>query len=332
MSMPEIEGLRVERELGRGGFATVYQAWDTTFDRWVAAKVLTSPFTTDQQRRQFDRECRSLGRLSDHPGIITVLRAAETDGGHACLVMAFAEGGTWDDLLKAGHTMDEATVLQHGITLADALGAAHERQVLHLDIKPANVLVHHGRPMLGDFGIAKMTDATSAVTSGTRMLTAQYAPPELFDDRPPTPAADVWSLAATICAMVAGEPPFGGGDATMLALMAAIATGEPKDMAAHGLSPVVWQVLRACFAKDPGDRPADGAALREALQAALASPGLATPAPPPPDPSTLGERTVVVPSGPASGPPAGPPAGPPSGPPTGPPTGAPAASNSSMTT
>ncbi len=282
-----IAGLGPATPIGRGGFGTVYKADQPAFRRTVAVKVLDGNLDERAQRR-FERECQAMGSLSDHPGIVTIFDAGTTGTGAPYLVMAFQPGGSVADKLVAEGRLPWADGLRIGVEVAEALAAAHRMDVLHRDVKPANILLSgYGHAQLGDFGIARVTGATQ--TRGDQVTASLlYAPPEILQGTPPGPASDIYSLGATLFEALAGRAAFAGGsEDSIAALLGRIASVPVPDLRPGGVPAAVAAVVERAMAKDPGQRPASAATLaRELAGAARAADvdlgGAGTPAPGPP--------------------------------------------------
>jgi hypothetical protein len=270
---PDIPGHSVIDFLGSGGFATVYRTWQVAVGRETAVKVDGRVLHTERDQRRFLREVTAAGRLSGHPNVVDVYDAGTLRDGRPYLVMELCAGGSLNDELRRGGPMSAARACHIGASLADALAAAHAAGILHRDIKPANVLVNsYGVVGLSDFGLASITAASGDQSVSRDSLTPAYAPLESFQGAEPTAAADVYSLAATLYALVAGRPPrfpVGGGSpsvATILALH-----GRPVDDV-PGVPPEMMAILRQCMAVDPARRLPSAAALRDSLAAILEQP------------------------------------------------------------
>jgi serine/threonine protein kinase len=152
-SLPVVPGLERPEAIGRGGFGVVYAADEPAFGRRVAVKVLTTRIGDDEARRGFERECRAMGTLSGHPHIVAVHRGGTTDKGEPYIVMEFMAGGSLADRMALTGPLAWSEVLEIGILIAGALETAHRAGILHLDVKPANVLMSRfAEPALGDFG------------------------------------------------------------------------------------------------------------------------------------------------------------------------------------
>jgi serine/threonine protein kinase len=249
---PHIEGLTDWKPLARGGFAVVWQARQLSLDRPVAVKVYRQDLD-DRDRRRLLHEAAAAGKLSDHPGIITTYDAQTLLDDRPYLVMELCPGGSLTKWLKPENRPSEEQVRQVGVKIADALAAAHACGVLHRDVKPANILIDgYGNPGLADFGLAAVAGAESTV-DGLR-VTPAYAPPEVFEQQPATEAGDVFSLAATLYALLAGRPPRDfGPEPVSLEQMVEVA-GRPFDP----LPEVNWylmDVLMSALSIDPAARP-----------------------------------------------------------------------------
>jgi serine/threonine-protein kinase PknK len=177
----------------------------------VAVKVL-DPHGLHRQdlRSRFEQECKTLGMLGDHPNVVRVFQAGIGKSGSPYIVMEYLPAGSFVDRLDAEGPLPWEEVCVIGVKLAGALQSAHEAGVLHLDIKPANVLVGpDGEPKLADFGIARLRAALGVTTTTqTLALTVGYAAPELFEEDTPTTASDIYGLGATLFTLLAGHSPF----------------------------------------------------------------------------------------------------------------------------
>jgi len=205
---PDIAGLSDWRPLARGGFAAVWQARQDSLGRQVAVKVDFRPLDDDKQRRRFLRESGAAGRLSGHPGIVTVHDAGILPDDRPYLVLELCPGGSLSAWLSPEKRPPVQRVRDVGVRIADALAAAHARGVIHRDVKPANILIDaYGNAGLTDFGLAAMPEPGTELSVTMEALTPAYAPPEMFHSHPATESGDVYSLAATLYALLAGHPP-----------------------------------------------------------------------------------------------------------------------------
>ena len=186
----------------------MWQARQETLDRLVAVKVDHRPLNEDKERRRFLREAGAAGRLSNHRGIVTVHAAGILRDGRPFLVMDLCPGGSLTQWLKPGGRRSQKRVRDVGVRIADALAAAHARGVLHRDVKPANILIDsYDDPGLADFGLAAMPESGVELSVTLEGMTPAYAPKEVFYLEPPTEFGDVYSLAATLYALLDGKPP-----------------------------------------------------------------------------------------------------------------------------
>jgi serine/threonine protein kinase len=190
-------------EIGRGGAGVVYRCYQTSLGRSVAVKVLGSDLD-EANRERFLREGYAMGGLSGHPNIESILQVGVTESNRPYIVMPYHAAGSLAQRLRRIGRIAWPDALRIGVKLCGALETAHQAGTLHRDIKPANVLVNdYGEPQLSDFGIARIAggyETTTGVFSGTIAYTA----PEVLAGNPPTIAADVYSLGATIYALIAG--------------------------------------------------------------------------------------------------------------------------------
>ncbi len=254
-------------QLGEGGMATVYKAFDTRLERTVAIKVIRTDLDQDPQfLSRFDREAKALARLS-HPQIVHVLDAGESDG-IPFVVMDFVKGGTLKQQL--GSPMDPGSAARMLAPIARALEHAHTQGIIHRDIKPANILLSEdGRAMLSDFGIAKLLDpqtsAAGLTMTGVGIGTPDYMAPEQGLGQA-TPQTDLYALGVVFYEMVTGRRPYAGD--TPIAVLLKHATDplpRPRDLVPD-LPIEVERVLLRALAKKPEDRYPDMAALATALE------------------------------------------------------------------
>lgn len=296
--MPEpvflgIAGLTDAYEVGRGGFAVVYRAEQPTFDRTVAVKVLnTVPDTTSLER--FNREIRSMGKLSEHPAIATVLDAGTTADGRPYLLMPFLSGGSLQDALNDGRRFTSREAAELGVALASALAAAHAEGILHRDVKPANVMVgRYGDPLLVDFGIARIAGGHQT-TTGVVTATLGHAAPELLDGKPPSVASDIYALGSTLHMLMTGRLPFSAqGDQSVISLIARI-VGQPVPPLPDEVPSSLQAVIHRAMARSPEDRFGSAEEFAKRL-AASESPGGVTPfAPAAPAVEGRDEATRIV--------------------------------------
>jgi eukaryotic-like serine/threonine-protein kinase len=287
--MPETliaDRYRLDELLGRTGMSEVWAATDTELGRRVALKLLGP----DADTARFEREARAFAALA-HPNVTQLYDYGE-DQGRPYMVLEYVPDGTLEDRLQGGPLPDEqAWAIASDI--AAGLAHAHARGVVHRDLKPLNVLFdEEGRAKIADFGIARMSAGEGTLTeAGTVLGTAAYISPEQAHGRQATPASDVYSFGVILFRMLTGRPPFAADDPLELAMLHRDA--EPPPIASYrpDAPPVLETLATASLAKDPRERPRDGAALLAALGVAEGS-GFATdeatrvlPPPPPPPPA-----------------------------------------------
>ncbi len=262
--------------VGGGGFGAVYRALRPELNQMVAIKVMSRPATDPDTWRLFERERRSMGTLSAHPGIVTVFDSGLTaHDRRPYLIMEYLDEGSLAD--REPMTWQDAT--QVGVTVAAALQTAHDHGVLHRDIKPDNLLASSfGEVKITDFGIALLAEATGSVT--TRVVgTVQYMAPELLVPQPDRPSArtDVYSLAATIMALILGKPPYGRPDDTLLTIVDEVLRAPVPDLRVRGVPAAIATVIEQAMAKDPAARYASAADFGADLGRAREEVGIAGP-------------------------------------------------------
>ncbi|HEX8724235.1 MAG TPA: serine/threonine-protein kinase, partial [Gemmatimonadaceae bacterium] len=202
---------QIERELGRGGMATVFLARDIKHDREVAIKVLHPDLSASVGAERFEREIRLAAKLQ-HPNILGLYDSGEADG-LLYYVMPFVKGESLRDRLEREHMLPVDDAVAITLQVAEALGYAHEQGIVHRDIKPENVLLSGGHALVADFGIARAVSTgpdRKLTATGMSMGTPYYMAPEQASGETVGPTADLYSLGCMLYEMLAGEPPFTG--------------------------------------------------------------------------------------------------------------------------
>ncbi|MBB0232914.1 serine/threonine-protein kinase, partial [Streptomyces calidiresistens] len=259
--------------VGRGGMGTVWHATDEILDRAVAVKELRLPHGVDDAERRrlvtrTHREAKAIAAIRSR-GVVTIYDVVD-DGSRPWIVMELIEGRSLAEIIREDGPMSPHRAAEIGLAVLDVLRAAHERGILHRDVKPSNVLVSEpdGRVVLTDFGIAKVEGDPSITSTGMLVGAPSYISPERARGENPGPAADLWSLGALLYCAVEGRPPYdrGGPIATLSAVM-----NEPLDppRSAGPLKEVIAGLLTkdtAARLDEPGARRALVAA-REAASA-----------------------------------------------------------------
>jgi len=284
---------RLGRTLGRGGYARVYEAVDTSLGRTVALKVIDGEGADPADAARVRSEIRLLASLS-HPSLVT-LYDARLASAPAYLSMELIAGPTLADLIARG-PISEPEVARIGAEIAEAFAVIHSRGIVHRDVKPSNILIRPGghpgetpRATLADFGIASLVGSTRLTKAETVVGTAAYLSPEQARGMPAAPASDVYSLGLVLLEALTGSRPFGGR--TPHEALAARLLAAP-DIPAH-LSASWREALERMTAANPAERP-DATGLIAALRALSES--AAPVAGPPSDPHGAGDsRTRILP-------------------------------------
>jgi len=270
----------IERELGGGGMSHVFLATERRLDRQVVIKLLPPDLAGGVSLDRFHREIQLVARLQN-PHIVPVITAGEADG-VPFFTMPFVEGRSLREVLTSGTKMsvtEGANILRD---VATALGYAHERGIVHRDIKPDNVLLSGGAAVVTDFGVAKAISTAREGTApggsltqiGFSLGTPAYMAPEQAAADPSTDhRADIYSFGVMAYELFAGAPPFAGRSPA--ALLAAQMTETPALLsAARPDAPVpLVELVRRCLEKDPAKRPQSAAELVQGLDQALTSSG-----------------------------------------------------------
>jgi eukaryotic-like serine/threonine-protein kinase len=289
---------RVERELGRGGMATVFLAHDLRHDRPVALKVLHPELAATLGPERFQREIRFAARLQ-HPHILTVLDSGGTER-HLWFTMPYVDGETIRSRLRREGQLSIAESVRIARETASALDYAHRQGVMHRDIKPENILLtRDGDTLVADFGIARALVGGASGTAngpqaaltetGMSLGTPAYMSPEQASgDREIDARTDVYSLGCVLYEMLAGEPPFTGPTAQAILLRKFTETPRPLRVVRETVPETVERAASKALARAPADRFASAGEFGRALESAAATsataartaPTTATPASP----------------------------------------------------
>ncbi len=240
--------------LGGGGMGKVWLARDETLDREVAIKEVAPAFAVSpEHHRELHeralREARAAGGLK-HPGIVTVHDVLQRDGS-PLIIMEVIRGPSLEERIRHDGPLPAAEAVRVGRVVLDALRAAHAKKITHRDVKPSNILFEGDRVVLTDFGIALLHDDTFTTREDSVLGTPAFMAPEQARYSQVTPAADLWSLGATLFYAVQGRPPLAGR--TRAAILGELVSDRPvpRAVAAGPLAPVIDALLQ----KDPGARP-----------------------------------------------------------------------------
>ncbi|MGB2923281.1 MAG: serine/threonine-protein kinase [Mycobacterium sp.] len=265
-----VPGVSSAEKIGQGGFGIVYRAHQDSFDRTVAVKVLSAVDLNAEAHERFAREVRAVGRLSGHPNIVSVYEHGTTTSGAPYLLMEYCERGSYGDVLRNGQRLSWERAVDVGICIAEALEATHQGGLLHRDVKPDNILIDRfGKPKLADFGIAKNPAQGGLTMTGSFIGSPQYIAPEIVLGQAPSPASDLYALAASMYALITGEAPYvRDTDTSLVPLLHRITSENPPTLHHRDVpGPIADAVLRG-MAKEPAHRPASCAAFAEELRRA----------------------------------------------------------------
>ena len=263
----------VKRFLGEGGKKHVYLAHDTRLERDVAVALIKTEGLDEAGLARVRREARAMGRLGDHPNVVTVHDVGDQDG-QPFIVSQYMDGGSVDDLLgRAEHRrLPIERVLRLAEQICQALEHAHARSVIHRDLKPGNVwLTADGTAKLGDFGLALALDRSRLTLEGMMVGTVAYMPPEQALGRAADARSDLYALGAMLYEMVTGRPPFLGDDA--VGIISQHINTPPVAPSWHNaeVPRALEAVILRLLAKAPEERPESVAVVRQALGAITAT-------------------------------------------------------------
>jgi serine/threonine-protein kinase len=261
---------RVIGEIGRGAMGVVYRAEDPTLGRVVAIKTITLT-GTEEERAHFEarflQEARAAGGVS-HPAIVTIYDYGR-EGDTAFMAMEVLEGRELRDLIQSGG-IPPAEAVEIAARVAEALAFAHERGIVHRDVKPGNIMVlADGRVKIMDFGIARLDAPGVRTETGVLLGSPRYMAPEQVAGRPFDHRADVFSLGVVLYEMLTGAAPFGGGDIPQLMFQVMNAAVPPPSRANPSLPAVLDFIVARALKKNPEERYGSATEFAQDLRASL---------------------------------------------------------------
>ncbi len=272
---------RLDAVIGRGGMSTVYKAFDTVLERPVAIKLMHREIAADSdQLERFRREARAVAQLN-HPNVVTVIDAGEEplpDGeldegpsGTPFIVLEYVDGETLKSVIRRSGPLEVPQALAYAIEISRALGAAHESQIVHRDVKPHNVLIDpEGGAKITDFGIARSLSEEGLTMAGRVLGTTDYVSPEQALGQPVTPQSDLYSLGIVLYEMLTGDVPF-HGDSPVAVAMKHVREEIPDVQARRPqISAATASVVDRAVAKDLAHRYPDAATMTSDLENVLA--------------------------------------------------------------
>jgi serine/threonine-protein kinase len=264
---------RLEQPLGRGSMAEVWLATDVELERPVALKLLAP----DADRARFEREARAAAALA-HPNVTRIYDYGDAEG-RPYMALEYLPGGSLEERLPSNRPLQNDEAAAIATQLAAGLAHAHAHGLVHRDLKPANVLFDDAdRPKIADFGIARIGSSSTLTEAGTVLGTAAYISPEQAAGEPATPASDVYSFGVVLYRMLTGRLPFEAESPLELVEMHRRLDAPPVEVLRPDAPPRLTAVATAALARDPRQRPADGADLAAQLgvEAGTASAGART--------------------------------------------------------
>jgi serine/threonine-protein kinase len=263
---------RIERELGRGGMATVYLAWDLRHERHVAVKVLHPHIAAALGIERFLTEIKTTARLQD-PHILALYDSGEADG-FVFYVMPYIEGGSLRRRLEHEKQLPLDEAIRIACEVASAITAAHREGVIHRDVKPENILLHNGTALVADFGIALAVSAATAprlTAPGSHLGTPEYMSPEQATENSPIDArSDIYALGTVLYEMLAGETPFTGVSATTIIAKRAATSASSVRILRHPVPASLDATVARALAREPADRFATVTEFAQSLRHAAA--------------------------------------------------------------
>jgi serine/threonine-protein kinase len=267
MKIEQLGPYRIVRELGRGGMGTVFEGINVETGEAAAIKLLSAAMAAEEDfRSRFEGEIETLRRLN-HPHIVRLFGFGEQDG-QLFYAMELVDGQSLEDELRRGRRFYWREVAQIGIDVCQALRHAHDRGVIHRDIKPGNLLLSSdGHVKLSDFGIARLFGNTRLTSAGSVLGTAEYMAPEQADGRPVEPRSDLYSVGAVLYALLARRPAFQGKSLPEVLHKQRYDKPEPVGRYAPDCPAELGQIVAQLLEKEPERRITNALILGRRLSA-----------------------------------------------------------------
>ena len=262
---------RVEDVIGRGGMAIVYRAFDLRTHQTVALKVLREEYEDDPEyRERFKREA-AVNRKLNHPNVVNSIDSGAS-GGVSYIALEYVDGETLKDVIAERGKMDQEEAVHCALCILSALSHAHQRGVIHRDVKSQNVMItRNGQVKIGDFGIAGLADTKTLTTDGNVMGSVHYFSPEQAKGMRATNASDLYSVGVILYEMLTGHVPFEGETAVSVAMMHLMETPKPVEEEAN-VSRAVELIVKKALEKEPRDRYQSADSMIRDLRRALRHP------------------------------------------------------------
>ncbi len=278
MELKHLGKYEIVAKIGQGGMGEVFRAHDPILGRNVALKTIAAGSGADEEmRKRFHREAQSAARLN-HPNITTVYDFGEEQG-HVYIAMELLQGKDLKETIADGQEVSLETTLSYMEQICDGLAFAHAGDVVHRDLKPANIHIQrNGQVKIMDFGLARIS-SSDMTRAGLILGTPNYMSPEQVKGAKATARSDVFALGAVFYELMTGHKSFDADSMAGVLYQVMQTEPEPIETARPDLSPELCQVIRTAMAKDPAQRYADAAEMREALRSARATMGLPASAP-----------------------------------------------------
>jgi serine/threonine protein kinase len=287
---------KIEALLGKGGMSAVYKTIDPNLKRTVAVKLIHSHLSTEKDFiERFKTEAAAVAALR-HPNIVHVFDFAH-DGENYYMVLEYVDGESLQELLKRLEKEETKMPFEQAIDIiiavCDALDYAHNQGMIHRDIKPANImLTSEGQPILMDFGLVKILNATSHTATGAIMGTARYMPPEIIRNDSLNESSDIYSLGITFFEMLTSTPPFSAKSVMSLLMMHLNDPVPDLSIVRPDISPELIRIVNKALEKDRADRYSSAKEMADDLRRFLS-----TPEPNPVSTAEFGYLNLKIPSG-----------------------------------
>jgi TolB-like protein/Tfp pilus assembly protein PilF/tRNA A-37 threonylcarbamoyl transferase component Bud32 len=248
-----ISHYKILSKLGEGGMGVVYKAEDTKLHRFVALKFLPPSIGDEKARQRFTHEAQAVSTL-EHPNICAIYEIDESPDGQMFIVMPCYEGASLQSLVKGGR-LDLSQAVDIASQVAKGLAKAHEKGIVHRDVKPANILVtSDGLSKIVDFGLAKLATQTRLTRAGTTVGTVMYMSPEQARGEETDQRSDIWSLGVVLYEMVTGRPPFKGEHEQAIIYSILNTSPEPVGRLLPGAPKELERITAKALAKNPTER------------------------------------------------------------------------------